>query len=112
MVVLQALTVYLSVLQNTGEMRSAWLLAGVLVRVTISMKLHLDGSHFADTTPFEVEMRRRLWWQICLIDSRSGDVHISQFKISEAMFDTETPTNTDDRNLDPKMSKPPIVAES
>lgn len=28
------------------------------------------------------------------------------------MFDTETPTNTDDRNLDPKMSKPPIATES
>lgn len=111
MVVLQALTIYLSVLQHTGDTRSAWLLAGVLVRLTASMKLHRDGSHFADTTPFEVEMRRRLWWQICFIDSRSEDVQVSQFKISEGMYDTEIPANTDDANLDPEMSRPPIVAE-
>lgn len=112
MIVLQALTVYLSILQHTGETRSAWLLAGVLVRISASMKLHRDGSHFADITPFEVEMRRRLWWQICFIDSRSEDVQVSQFKISEGMFDTDIPTNTNDVNLDPEISKPPTVAES
>ena len=111
MVVLQALTIYLSVLQHTGDTKSAWLLAGVLVRVTVFMKLHRDGSHFADTTPFDVEMRRRLWWQICIIDSRSEDMQVSQFKISEGMFDTEIPANTDDANLDSEMSRLPIVAE-
>lgn len=110
-IVLQALTIYLGVLQHTGEARSAWFLAGVLVRVAVSMKLHHDGSHFTNTTPFEIEMRRRVWWQICFIDSRSEDVHLSEYKLSEGMFDTEIPTNTDDANLDPRMSKPPAVAE-
>ena len=110
-IVLQALTIYLGVLQHTGEARSAWFLAGVLVRVAVSMKLHHDGSRFANITPFEIEMRRRLWWQICFIDSRSEDVHLSEYKLSEGMFDTKTPTNTDDANLDSGMSKPPAVAE-
>jgi hypothetical protein len=110
-IVLQALTIYLGVLQHTGETRSAWVLAGVLVRVTVSMKLHRDGSHFANITPFEKEMRRRLWWQICFIDSRSEDMQVSKYKLSEGMFDTEIPANTDDANLDPGMSKPPAVAE-
>jgi len=111
MIVLQALTIYLGVLQHTGEMRSAWFLAGVLVRVAVFMKLHRDGSHFANITPFEIEMRHRLWWQICFIDSRSGDVQVSEYKLSEGMFDTEIPANTDDENLDPGMPKPPVVAE-
>ena len=110
-IVLQALTIYLGVLQHTGEARSAWFLAGVLVRVAVSMKLHRDGSHFANITPFEIEVRRRLWWQICFIDSRSEDVHVSEYKLSEGMFDTEIPANTDDANLDPGMSKPPVIAE-
>ena len=109
-IVLQALTIYLGVLQHTGETRSAWFLAGVLVRVSVSMKLHRDGSHFADFTPFEIEMRRRLWWQICFIDSRSEDVQVSEYKLSEKMFDTEIPANTDDANLDPDMSKLPFGA--
>jgi hypothetical protein len=110
-IVLQALTIYLGVLQHTGETRPAWFLAGVLVRVTISMKLHRDGSHFANITPFEIEMRRRLWWQICLIDSRSEDVQVSEYKLSQGMFDTEIPANTDDANLNPGMSEPPVFAE-
>jgi Fungal specific transcription factor domain len=110
-IVLQALTIYLGVLQHTGETRSAWFLAGALVRVAVSMKLHRDGSHFANITPFEIEMRRRLWWQICFIDSRSEDVQVSEYKLSEGMFDTEIPANTDDANLDPGMSNAPVVAE-
>lgn len=110
MVVLQALTIYLIVLQHTGDTRSAWLLTGVLVRVAVSMKLHRDGSHIPNINSFEVEMRRRLWWQICFIDSRSEAVQVSQFKISEGMFDTEIPANTDDVNLNPEISRPPTVA--
>ncbi|KAK9312808.1 transcription factor domain protein [Lipomyces starkeyi] len=111
-IVLQALTIYLGVLQHTGETRSAWFLAGVLVRVAVSMKLNRDSSHFANVTPFEIEMRRRLWWHICFIDSQSEDVQVSEYKLSEGMFDTEIPANTDDAKLDTLMSKPPAVAES
>ena len=57
-IILQALAIYLGVLQHTGETRSAWFLAGVLVRIAVSMKLHRDGSNVANITPFEIEMRR------------------------------------------------------
>lgn len=109
--VLQALIIYLGVLQHNGETRSAWFLAGLLVRVAVSMKLHRDGSHVANITPFEKEMRRKLWWQMCFIDSRSEDVQVSEYKISEAMFDTKVPANIDDANLDPVMSEMPVLAE-
>ncbi len=75
------------------------------------MKLHRDSSHFANITIFEIEMRRRLWWQICYIDSRSDGVQVSEYKLSEAMFDTERPANTNDADLDPGMSKAPVVTE-
>lgn len=111
LIVLQALTIYLGVLQHTGETRSAWLLTGVLARVAVSTNFHHDGSNSANITPFEIEMRRRLWWQICFIDSRSEDVQVSEYKISEGMFDTEIPANEDDANLSPGMSNPPVLAE-
>lgn len=109
--VLQALAIYLGVLQYTDEARAAWALTGVLVRLAVSMKLHRDGSHLANIAPFEIEMRRRLWWQICLIDSRSEDMQVSAYKLCEEMFDTQMPVNTDDVNLDPGMSASPIVVE-
>ena len=75
------------------------------------MGLHRDGSRFANITIFEIEMRRRLWWQICYIDSRSDGVQVSEYKLSEAMFDTERPANTNDADLDPGMSKAPVITE-
>ena len=111
LVVLQALTIHLSVLQNLGETRPAWIPAGVLVRMAVSMKLHSDGTHQPNLGLFEMEMRRRLWWQICLIDARSEDSQISGYKISEEMFDTTVPANVDDMNLYPEMLNPPTVVE-
>ena len=110
-VAIQALTIYLTVLQYSGETKSAWLLAGVLIRVAVSTKLHRDGSTSANNTAFEIEMRRRLWWQICFIDSRSDDTQVSDYKLSEEMFDTKIPANADDANMDPEMSNLPAVAE-
>jgi hypothetical protein len=75
------------------------------------MKFHLDGSKLNNITAFEVEMRRRLWWQICFIDSRSENSQISAFKISEDMFHTEFPTNIDDLHLDPSISQTPVDTE-
>ena len=110
-VAIQALTIYLTLLQYSGETKSAWLLAGVLIRVAVSVKLHRDGSHSANNNSFEIEMRRRLWWQICFIDSRSDDTQVSDYKVSEEMFDTKTPANNDDANMGSEMSTPPAVAE-
>jgi hypothetical protein len=109
--VLQAFAIYLAVLQHTGETSSAWVLVGVLIRVAVSRKLQQDGSHTDNIKPFEEEMRRRLWWQICLIDSRSEAKQVSKFKLSESMFDTDIPANTDDADIDQEMTSAPAVVE-
>ena len=110
--VLQALTIYLSVLQYTGEAKFAWSLTGVLIRLAASMKLQRDVSNLTNISPFETDMRRRLWWQICLIDSRSEDLQVSAYKIGEGIFDAQMPVNTDDVNFDPSMPASPISIES
>ena len=110
--ILQALAIYLGVLQYIGEARFAWSLTGVLVRLAASMKIQRDGSNLTNMSPFEAEMRRRLWWQICLIDSRSEDIQVSAYKIGEGMFDAKMPVNTDDVILDPGMRASPILMVS
>lgn len=107
MITLQALAIYISILQHTGETRSGWVLAGVLTRAAVSMKYHHDGQQLANTSPFEIEMRNRLWWQICFIDSRSEN-GLSEFKLSEGMFDSKTPTHTDDAKLEMEMPTLPV----
>jgi hypothetical protein len=112
MVVLQALAIYISVLQSIGEGRSAWLLTGILVRAAVSIELHRDIEHSFPFTLLEKEQRRRLWWHICFIDSRSHVLHVFEFKVSEEMFNTKEPTNCDDGILSKGNSDvPPITAK-
>ncbi|KAK6336206.1 hypothetical protein TWF696_001769 [Orbilia brochopaga] len=105
----QALTLYINTLLSSGEKDSAWALIGALIRVAVRLHLHEDGSHFPELTAFEAEMRRRLWWQICLLDSRAGAAKVSKFLITENMFDTKLPSNVDDADIDPKA---PDIPES
>lgn len=43
------------------------------MRIGQRMGLNIDGTSHG-LLPFEVEMRRRLWWQLLLLDSRVGEL--------------------------------------
>lgn len=88
----QAFVIYLSILPHVGAGQMARPLTGLLVKLAISMQLHHDGSYNAQTTPREVEIRRRLWWQVCFLDSRSKDPRFPYTMITEEMFDTALPS--------------------
>lgn len=47
---------------------AAWILSGVALRIAQRMGLHQDGERLG-LSPFETEMRRRLWWQLVLQDA-------------------------------------------
>ncbi|EPS39697.1 hypothetical protein H072_6534 [Dactylellina haptotyla CBS 200.50] len=108
---LQALAIYVNVLENNDEYDAAWSLTGILVRVTIRLKLHRDGSKIPDLEPFETEMRRRIWWQICLIDSRVGSNGAPGLLISENVFNTRLPSNIDDADFNPKSASLPSYGD-
>ncbi|KAF5258479.1 hypothetical protein FOXYS1_10942 [Fusarium oxysporum] len=104
----QALTIFLSVLQCEESTRYIWTLTGLLSRIAFSLGLHRDGSEFQNMAPFEVELRRRLWWHICFLDSRTGDGRVHAALISEQIFNTEPPTNVDDKDMYPEMTDPVV----
>lgn len=70
-IVLQAAIIFLLVLRRNDDARIIWTLTGLIVRIAQNLGIHRDGSHF-NVSPFEIEMRRRLWWQICLLDARAS----------------------------------------
>lgn len=49
------------------------MMTGLLVRISHYLGLHRDGSQFKYLTPFEVEMRRRVWWVVVLLDVRASE---------------------------------------
>jgi hypothetical protein len=62
-------------------------------------------------TPFQVEMRRRLWWQIYILDIRTAEDHGVDPRILDSWFDTRLPSNLNDANLDFEMQEPPPTTQ-
>lgn len=106
--VLQAFTLYLLVMRTDFDSRATWTFAGVANRVAQGMGLHRDGISLG-VSPFETEMRRRLWWQISNLDFRaaelSGTGRLRDFTLS----DTQPPSNIDDADIHPDMTEHPII---
>lgn len=88
MIILQAFVVFLILLRRNDDARKIWTLTGLVVRIAQTLGIHRDGSHF-DLAPFAVEMRRRLWWQVCILDARASEDHGCDPTIVEAQFDTK-----------------------
>lgn len=62
---------------------------------------------------FEAEMRRRLWWQILLLDSRAAQLSgLSVDFQTRTYFDSRRPLNVNDSDLYPEMSELPPDVES
>ena len=87
-IILQAFLVFLVLLRRNDDARKIWTLTGLVVRISQTLGIHRDGSHFG-LPPFQVEMRRRLWWQVCILDARSSEDHGCDPTIVEAQFDTK-----------------------
>ena len=103
----QAAVLYLLALP--GPSSTKWPLAGLLIRVAISIGLHRDPLHFPYVPAFEAEMRRRLWWALCLADWQFGDMQFSEMSLNESLFDTRLPCNVNDGDLFSGMAYAPVA---
>jgi hypothetical protein len=105
-IVLQAFVIFLICLRRNNDARVIWTLTGLVVRIAQTIGVHRDGSHF-NLPPFEVEMRRRLWWQVCILDTRASEDHGCDPTIIEQSFDTKMPLNVNDVDISPDMTEFP-----
>lgn len=110
LVVLQAFAIFLLVVRRVDDSRFCWTLTGLVVRMAQGMGLHRDGSQF-DLTPFETEMRRRVWWAILALDLRSAEEVGSDLSVHEASFDTQMPLNINDADISPSSTDFPTPCE-
>ncbi|KAF4966219.1 hypothetical protein FSARC_6104 [Fusarium sarcochroum] len=106
MAILQAFVIYLTVVKCHDDSRFCWTLTSLLVRMGQALGLHRDGQQLG-LSPFEVEMRRRLWWSIVSLDLRSSEEMASDLIISEKNFDTQLPSNINDADIDPSFTEMP-----
>lgn len=83
-----------------------FILSGVAVRLARRMGLHRDGTSLG-LSPFETEIRRRLWWIIVFIDCRTADFSGTMPSMDLFLSDTKKPLNVEDEDLKPDMVEPP-----
>ncbi|EGX88683.1 C6 transcription factor, putative [Cordyceps militaris CM01] len=96
---LQAVLLFVLVLRKTGEARSAGSLVGVIAHLAQCLRLHKDGAGMYDLTPFQQEMRRRVFWCVVVLDHRSAEDLGTDPLFPEHMWNTPLPLNINDVDL-------------
>lgn len=77
------------------------LLVGVIVQIAMHLGYHRDGQHFPNLSPFESEMRRRVWALIYQIDfGTSTQMGLPRLLIRSGQIDTAEPRNLADSDFD------------
>ncbi|RDW63639.1 hypothetical protein BP6252_11184 [Coleophoma cylindrospora] len=97
---LQALVIYITAIRSHSSNRSGWSLIGLVVRLAHSLNLHRDGDGRA-FSPFDAEMRRRLWWHIIVLDIRASEDRATEPMIYDGSFNTSMPRNLNDSDFGP-----------
>ncbi|KAL6794067.1 fungal-specific transcription factor [Trichoderma sp. SZMC 28012] len=77
---------------------------GIAIGNAMKLNLHID---VPGMRAFDLEMRRRLWWQICTLDVRVAEEFGRDPFILEPSLRTELPLNISDMSLDPDMRELP-----
>lgn len=72
------------------------------------MGIHRDGA-LLGLSIFEAEMRRRLCWQIVLLDSRCAQLSGTGISVTAHLWDTKLPANINDSDLSPEMTELPFA---
>ena len=98
-VLVQAFANFLFLVRRYDSPKFVWMMTGLLVRMAQYLGLQRDGLHFEGLTPFEIEMRRRVWAAVCILDARASDDQGTDLTISRGSFDTKIPLNINDTDI-------------
>lgn len=90
--------------------RRVWVLTALVIRLAQSISLHRDGSSLK-LSPFETEMRIRLWWHLCVLDSRAPEDQGFQPCIDLANQELRLPLNVNDDQIYPTMKTFPTESK-
>ncbi|CAK7207668.1 hypothetical protein SEUCBS139899_010479 [Sporothrix eucalyptigena] len=107
LVTLQAFVLLLVLVRKQEDTRLAWTLTGLAIRIGHSIGLHRDGTNFTNLSPFETEMRRRLFWALCILDMRCAEDQGTDLTILEQGVDTMPPLNINDTDISPESTSLP-----
>lgn len=92
-----ACLLYLGKRVNTLKKKRFWTASGALIQDGISVGLHRDPGHMSDRiTPYNQEMRRRIWATVQEFNMQASFDHGLPTLISQLHYDVTPPRNLDD----------------
>jgi hypothetical protein len=103
----QALVNFLTLARRHDSPRFVWMMTGIVIRMAQYLGLQRDGSNFKQLTPYEVELRRRVWWGVCMLDMRASEDQGTDLAIATGSFDTKIPLNINDADISPETKEMP-----
>ncbi|KAK3685280.1 fungal-specific transcription factor domain-containing protein [Podospora appendiculata] len=107
LVLVQAFVIFLLLVRLHESPRFVWMMTGLAIRMAQALGLHRDGAKLKHLTPYEIEIRRRVWWTLCVLDVRSSEDQGVDLTISHGMFDTNLPLNINDSEISPESEVQP-----
>lgn len=106
-VLVQAFALFLCLVRRHDSPRFVWMMTGLVIRMAQYLGLQRDGTHFTHLTPFEIEMRRKVWRLVCALDVRASEDQGTDLTIPSGSFDTRVPLNLNDEDIDPETKHMP-----
>ncbi|OQO02138.1 hypothetical protein B0A48_11690 [Cryoendolithus antarcticus] len=96
---LECLVVYGAGMRSSNAFLNVWLMIGLILRLALRMGYHRDASAYGNITPFQGEMRRRVWSLISMIDVLISFQLGLPSLVRTLAADTEPPRNLLDRDF-------------
>jgi hypothetical protein len=93
-------------LRTDADQDTGYLLA-LEINMAMRMGYHRDPSHFPGISPFQGEMRRRLWATVLMGDTLISNQMGMPRMISDWKWDTKEPRNLNDTDFDEKSTELP-----
>lgn len=107
----QAFAMAATYLQKRNRPNSGYNYGGIALRLAISLGLHKEF-HGWQTTPFKKEIRRRVWWSLCVLDVGATVTYGRPLSWPQVGVETAFPLNIHDKDLVPtSTSFPPELNE-
>ena len=100
---LQTQTLLLMATQCRIEKKNMWTSTGSLVRSAMLAGLHRDPSETTRISPFQSELRRRLWYTIVEMDLQTSLTQGMPTMVCTTDFTTRCPASIDDVDLHPDL---------
>ena len=95
----QAFVAYLIPMCRDQMSRAHSVLVGTAIRLAECLGMHRDPADVYGLPPIECQVRRTVWFQLCFLDFRTGEVHGPRPCIKREDYDTRFPLNIDDADL-------------